>query len=141
MKAVFFIILIAANVLASNAKDWKVVQKKGEFFLEFPQRRTFSIQSAGGTPKHVKTENYGKNFLRVVYHAGSAGTSRPVEVYRAILFKKKPLKYLGDFPYAYSSKQEKGPKLEQPVWSLEGEKITVKDPSTDFEAVVGKAKK
>ena len=105
------------NWIQDNRMLWKVNNIKGNFLLESSKtKKSFAVQSVGGRPKFLKEEVYKKNFLRVIYSAGSAGTSQPVEVLRAILIRKSDQKYLGDFPYAYKPAKGASYKPSTPQW-------------------------
>jgi hypothetical protein len=137
VKSLFSLSLIFLISIAwAQEASWKVVKKGADFFIHSPEGKSFVIQSVGGKPHFIKAESYEKDYLRVIYYAGSAGTSSPVIVSRALLFKKSPLKFLGDFPFSYEKGKGAKEDPEQPIWKVKSKTLTVTDPSTDEEKTI-----
>lgn len=110
---------------SAMAFEWKVVQKKDNFLLKNNAGKFFSIESVGGIPKFIKEEKRGEELLLVIYNSGTAGTSQPIEMHRALVFNKKKL--VGDFPFKYVPSKGTTYKPEQPKWTLTKGKLVVLD--------------
>lgn len=132
MKFLFSLSLFFLLSLASAEEvSWKVQKKGTEFFMVSPEGKSFVVQSVGGKPRFIKAESFEKDYLRVIYNAGSAGTSSPIIVNRALLFKKSPLTYMADLPFSYQKDKGAKENPEQPIWKVKNKTLTVIDPSTD----------
>lgn len=137
MKWIFSLSLIfLLNIASAQEASWQVVKKGADFFMLAPGGKSFVIQSVGGEPRFIKAQSYEKDYLRVIYYAGTAGTSSPVIVNRALLFKKSPLSFLGDFPFSYEKGKGAKEDPEQPRWKVRNKTLTVTDPSTDEEKTI-----
>lgn len=107
---------------------WEVKTVKSDFVL-LHKGKSFSIISEGGTPKFVKTEELSSDYLKVIYYAGTAGTSAPCQIHRALVLAKKTQKVIGDFPV---SSECENSELEKAKWILKDETLLVIDPQTEM---------
>lgn len=122
----FFILL---TLTTSQAFAWEVLSKKGEFYLR-DGKDIFSITSEGGTPKFLQVESWEKDYKKVTYFAGAAGTSQICEITRALLINREN-KVLGDLPISYKCQNEKGQSLDKATWVRKNDVLEVSDPQTD----------
>ncbi len=126
MKFIIFLILFS---FSAHGFEWKVTQKKDNFFLKNDKGISFSIESVGGVPKFIKEEKRQGGVLLIIYNSGTAGTSQPIEMHRALVFSKKKL--VGDLPFKYVPSKGTTYKAEQPKWTLKKGKLVVLDPEEE----------
>ena len=84
------------------------------------------LKMQSGKPKILKVERpkQNKNLAVVHYFAGSAGTSRIVDNYRAVIFDVKKQEFVGELPLRYESNGE----VQKAVWKYTKKGIEVEDP-------------
>lgn len=126
MKLMIILFLFS---FSATAFEWKVIQKKGNFLLINDKGRQFSVESVGGTPSFIGEKKLREDLLLVIYNSGTAGTSQPIQMQRALVFSKKKL--VGDYPYLYVPSKGATYKPEQPKWELIKEKLVVIDSEED----------
>ena len=126
MKLMIILFLFSFKAAAF---EWKVIQKKGNFLLINDKGRQFSVESVGGTPSFIGEKKLREDLLLVIYNSGTAGTSQPIQMQRALVFSKKKL--VGDYPYLYVPSKGTTYKPEQPKWDLSKEKLVVIDGEED----------
>lgn len=114
--SIVFIILFS---LSSFAGRWNVGSYQDEFYIMGPKGKTFSILSVGGKPKFLYEKDFKEKYLLLVYQAGTAGTSQPIVVQRALIIKKGSYKFVGDAPFAYSPSAGTTYNPTQPVWKTD----------------------
>lgn len=122
-----FCFIILGLLLISNSYAWEVKTNKSDFFL-VEKDQSYSIISEGGTPRFIKAEALNTDYTKVIYFAGTAGTSDPCDIYRALVVGKSSKKVVGDFPV--SAKCASSP-MELALWTLKDNKLEVLDPQTD----------
>lgn len=130
MKIILSLILtlIASNSFAAN---WSIKKKKNIFILENKKSGNFyQVRSSGGVPKFLEVKKLNKKFTIVVYYSGTAGTSTPIDIQRAVLLKNKELNYMGDFPYKYIGVKE------QPIWKVKSDQVIITDSATGLKKTV-----
>jgi hypothetical protein len=106
------------------AREWKVQEKKSEFFAVSGDGYKVALTPMGGEPKLIKETAIGDHFIVLIYNAGDTGTSTFVTHHRGVVFSKREMKILGDFPYAYISSSYE---IDQPKWKVNGKKLVIKD--------------
>ncbi len=121
-----FIVLLSS----SYAANWSIKNKKNVFILENKTGDFYQVVSSGGIPKFLEVKKLNKKFTIVIYYSGTAGTSTPIDIHRAVLLKNKEQSYIGDFPYKYIGTSS------QPQWKVEAEQITIIDSSTGLNKTV-----
>ena len=130
-----FIFLFALS-FSISAAEWEVKEKNGEFVLISPLGESYTIESVGGRPKFVKAVPFEKDFLQVIYRAGSAGTSQIIEVTNALIVTKKNHHYLGSAIFKYKAGPGTTYKVEQPVWKIKGQVVEVTDPESPKKTII-----
>lgn len=129
MKKLLLTLLLIAPALGLAQKDWSITQKDFDFFMKAPNGQQAEIFVDVGTPKIEKVEPIGEEAIKVIYYAGSVGTSQPVEVYRAAVFKKKDYQFLGSFPHHYKG----NPQMAQPKWTVSGKSLHIVDAEEEID--------
>ena len=84
-----------------NQNDWHVIFKKGFKAVIESKKLGLShpIQVLGPDVRYVGEELEASNIIRLVYYAGSAGTSSITIEFRFIRFNLENSTFLGDFEY------------------------------------------
>jgi len=118
MKKLLITLLFSSTIFAWQVKDRNgiFVINKGVVNLE--------IESSGGIPVFKKSLKLNKRYSILIYYSGTAGTSNPISINRAIVYDTKQKKSLGDYAHSYSSLS--GKDLEQPKWKFNKEKSTLR---------------
>jgi hypothetical protein len=129
MKIIFFSIL-TLYIQNIFALQWSIKKRKNIYILENKNGEFYQVINSGGTPKFIKEKKLNKKFTIVIYYSGTAGTSTPVKINRAVLFKGKELKYSGDFPYKHSGNSK------QPSWIIKPNSITITDSESGLEKTI-----
>lgn len=93
--------------------DIKVESYDDSFFL-VDKKLKIEIQSAGGEPQFIERKIINDKIDLLVYHSGTAGTSTPVEIIRAVILLKKTQKVIGD--YTYTLRYPPNNNGIQPIW-------------------------
>lgn len=126
MKLFICLLFFSSSVFSF---EWKVVQKKDNFLLKNNTGKHFSIESVGGVPKFIREKKLREDVLLIIYNSGTAGTSQPIQMQRALVFNKKKL--VADLPYFYVPSAGTTYKPEQPKWTLIKDKLVVLDSEED----------
>lgn len=113
--------LLLISSLSTQA--WQIVHEDDIFVLK-KNGIQIEVESSGGMPKYLREVKLTKQISYFVYYSGTAGTSHPINIDRAVIYDFSKKKTLGDFPYRYKS--SKGAKLDQPTWVYNGENKTLK---------------
>ncbi len=129
MKIIFslFFILMITN---THASKWIIKKKKDIFILENKTGNFYQVRSSGGMPKYIEQKKLNKKFTIIIYYSGTAGTTTPIEIQRAVLFKGKAMSYVGDFPYKHIGVKE------QPKWDIQKDQVTIIDNETGLNKTV-----
>lgn len=131
---VVMLFLFVLTSFSLQANEWYVKNHKNYFTLRHKKDKQhfYQIYSEGGQPTFKEVKNFGELYKLVVYDAGTAGTKTMVQIYRAVIFDKSSMTYLGDYPYKYKSDQ----KIDQPTWTMNGNAIVIKDINSGLEKTV-----
>lgn len=118
------------SIQLTQANQWSIEKVKETYNLvtrKSSKIYSYYIPTTGSVPKIIKNDNLGKSVLRVVYYAGSAGTSEIVKTYRAALIDKTTMKLIKDLPFKYELDKNSKLKLVQPQWTIKNEELSVID--------------
>jgi hypothetical protein len=108
-------------ITSLTSYGWEIVYEDDIFILKQKDIQ-IEVESSGGMPKFLREVKLSSDVSYFVYYSGTAGTSKPVSIDRAVIYNLKTRKTLGDFPYRYRSSS----KLEQPKWLYNGDEKTLK---------------
>jgi len=125
------LLILLLTTTFAHASMWKVKSKNQVFFLVNENDQTYQIISEGGSPKFIKEVKLNNNFILALYNAGTAGTSTPITIHRAVVLNKTTLKYLGDYPYKYI-----GSNAAQPQWRTNGKVLSISDQESGLEKTI-----
>ena len=129
-KVIFRILIIFLFSFSVFAESWEVKSEGDEFLLVSPKGKSYSIQSVGGVPKFLFEKSFQDKYLLAIYQAGTAGTSQPIKVERAIILLKEDHSYVGNAPFRYMAAKGATYKPEQPIWKIIGQVLEVTDAET-----------
>ncbi|MDD0854080.1 hypothetical protein HBN50_13285 [Halobacteriovorax sp. GB3] len=129
MKLLFTLcFLISFQTLAN---DWYIQDKDGFFLLTSKEDKEhyYQLRDVGGGPEFQQVEILRGDIVKLIYNAGTAGTSAPISMIRAIVYNTKTKKFLGDYPLAYRSVMKMS--FEQPQWQIKENILYVSDSNYD----------
>lgn len=139
MKKLVFIVLFLFGVSSfADVKDWKIVGKDGDFWLQHTVYSSVKnpITKRTGKSSVLETKNVGEHHEIIIYYSGMAGTFKLVDIYYAQMYNKKTQKFLGDYPWEYKSHDDPNGKLPQPKWEIGKDSISISDEQTALRTVV-----
>lgn len=133
------VILLIGMLLASQAAStsWVVSETDGRFYLNSQENSDeFEIISAGGRPKFISGREIPGGLRLLRYRAGTAGTSAPVQIERALVIHSESGRLIGDYPFRYQPlpNGKATPDIEQPQWCLDKRHLRIVDNSTQVDA-------
>ncbi len=129
MRLLVFL-LLSFTFLNVSAGQWYIEKIKDTFQLSISKNsksHSYFVASEGGTPKFVEEKSLNEKYLQVIYFAGTAGSSQPIDIYRSLVLDKTTMKLVKDLPYKYEPSKGTTYKPTQPVWKIEKSKLTVTD--------------
>ncbi|AYF44982.1 hypothetical protein BALOs_1983 [Halobacteriovorax sp. BALOs_7] len=120
----------------ADVSDWSIKNDNGDYWLHYKNSKKIKakITKRTGKSKIVETKDVGKNYELVIYYTGAAGTFNIVNIYYAVIFDKKTMQFIGDYPWEYKSEQ--GKKVASPKWEITQKKITIKDEQTALDKTI-----
>lgn len=128
---VFFLFSFAsvyAADLGANKSDWDLYSdRKGDYLgLKKRKMKMIKLKMQSGMPQILKVERpkENKNLAIIHYFAGSAGTSRVVDNYRAVIYDVEKQEFVGEAPLRYESNGE----VQKAVWKYSQSGISIEDP-------------
>ena len=116
-------------VLGDEVNEWDIYKDKyGKYLgLKEVRMKMIKLRTVGPDVELIKVTSPEKapHLALIEYKAGSAGTSKIVHVYRAVIYDLKKQRFVGQAPLRRESAD--GKKLEA-KWSYENGLLTIKDP-------------
>lgn len=138
MRILETLMFLACTLLAtqSASASWVVSEADNRFYLSSEEAvNRLEIVSAGGRPEFIEERKMPGGLRLLHYRAGTAGTSAPIQVERALVFDSTSADLIGDYPFRYKPLPtgKDIPDVSQPQWCFEKQYLRIVDDTTQVD--------